>query len=83
MAVNLSTRGAVDAANLVEYCNHPGGTYYSELRKTHGHEVPYGVHVWCVGNEVDGPWNIGQKRAEEYVGMRLRQRKLCGVLIQK
>lgn len=66
MAVNLSTRGAVDAANLVEYCNHPGGTYYSELRKTHGHEVPYGVHVWCVGNEVDGPWNIGQKRAEEY-----------------
>lgn len=49
MAVNLSTRGAVDAANLVEYCNHPGGTYYSELRKTHGHEVPYGVHVMVCG----------------------------------
>lgn len=66
MAVNLSTRGAVDAANLVEYCNHPEGTYYSELRRQHGHEKPYGIHVWCVGNEVDGPWNIGQKRAADY-----------------
>lgn len=66
MAVNLSTRGAVDAANLVEYCNHPGGTYYSDLRRKHGHENPYGIKVWCVGNEVDGPWNIGTKWAEVY-----------------
>lgn len=66
MAVNMSTRGAVDAANLVEYCNHPAGTYYSELRKAHGHAEPYGVKVWCVGNEVDGPWNIGMKTAEMY-----------------
>lgn len=66
MAVNMSTRGAVDAANLVEYCNHPSGTYYSDLRRVHGHEEPYGVKVWCVGNEVDGPWNIGMKKAEVY-----------------
>lgn len=66
MAVNLSTRGAVEAANLVEYCNHPSGTYYSELRKSHGHEEPYQIRTWCVGNEVDGPWNIGKKRAEVY-----------------
>ena len=66
MAVNLSTRGAVDAANLVEYCNHPQGTYYSDLRRLHGHEQPYGIKTWCVGNEVDGPWNIGRKKAEVY-----------------
>ncbi len=66
MAVNLSTRGAVDAANLVEYCNHPQGTYYSDLRRLHGHKEPYGIKTWCVGNEVDGPWNIGRKRAETY-----------------
>lgn len=66
MAVNLSTRGAADAANIVEYCNHPGGTYYSELRKQHGHPDPYHIRTWCVGNEVDGPWNIGRKRPEQY-----------------
>lgn len=66
MSVNLSTRGAVDAANLVEYCNHPGGTYYSDLRKEHGHPEPYNIKTWCVGNEVDGPWNIGRKKAEVY-----------------
>lgn len=66
MAVNLSTRGAADAANLVEYCNHPGGTYYSDLRKKHGHEQPYNIRTWCVGNETDGSWNIARKRAKEY-----------------
>lgn len=66
MAVNLSTRDAVAAANEVEYFNYPEGTYYSELRKEHGHPQPYDVRVWCVGNEVDGPWNIGRKRAETY-----------------
>ena len=66
MAVNMSTRGAVDAANLVEYCNHPKDTFYSDLRRKHGHEEPYGIREWCVGNEVDGPWNIGTKRAEVY-----------------
>lgn len=66
MAVNMSTRGPVEAANLVEYCNHPGGTWYSEQRKEHGHEEPYDIKLWCVGNEVDGPWNIGMKKADVY-----------------
>lgn len=66
MAVNLSTRGAVDAANLVEYCNLPSGTYWSDLRRSHGNEEPFDIRVWFVGNEVDGPWNIGMKRAEDY-----------------
>lgn len=66
MAVNLGTRGADAARNLVEYCNHPGGTYWSDLRKSHGYEKPHGFKTWCLGNEMDGPWQICHKTAEEY-----------------
>jgi alpha-N-arabinofuranosidase len=66
MAVNLGTRGVQDACNLLEYCNMPGGTRYSDLRISHGDKDPYGIKVWCLGNEMDGPWQIGRKTAEEY-----------------
>jgi alpha-L-arabinofuranosidase len=66
MAVNLGTRGVDAARNLVEYCNHPGGSYWSDLRKSHGYADPHNIKVWCLGNEMDGPWQIGQKTAEEY-----------------
>ncbi|NMA82800.1 MAG: alpha-N-arabinofuranosidase [Epulopiscium sp.] len=66
MAVNLGTRGIDEARNLLEYCNHPGGTYWSDLRKKHGYEKPHNIKVWCLGNEMDGPWQIGHKTAEEY-----------------
>lgn len=66
MAVNLGTRGIDDARNIVEYCNHPGGTYWSDLRRAHGYEEPHDVKVWCLGNEMDGPWQIGHKTAVEY-----------------
>ncbi|GEK60182.1 alpha-N-arabinofuranosidase [Marinococcus halophilus] len=66
MAVNLGTRGIDAARNLLEYCNHPGGTYYSELRKSHGYEQPHHIKTWCLGNEMDGPWQIGGKTADEY-----------------
>jgi alpha-N-arabinofuranosidase len=66
MAVNLGTRGADAARNLVEYCNHPGGTYWSDLRKSHGYADPHKFKVWCLGNEMDGPWQIGHKTADEY-----------------
>lgn len=66
MAVNLGTRGVDDARNLIEYCNHPGGSYFSDLRRQHGHEQPYGIKTWCLGNEMDGPWQIGQKTPQEY-----------------
>ena len=66
MALNLGTRGIADACNLVEYCNHPGGTKYSDLRIAHGQKEPYGFKTWCLGNEMDGPWQIGSKTAEEY-----------------
>ena len=55
MAVNLGTRGITDACNLLEYCNHPGGTKYSDLRIKHGQKDPYGFKTWCLGNEMDGP----------------------------
>ena len=66
MAVNLGTRGAEAARDLVEYCNFPGGTKFSELRRKHGHEDPFAIRYWCLGNEMDGPWQIGHKTAEEY-----------------
>jgi alpha-N-arabinofuranosidase len=64
--VNLGTRGAQEAARLLEYCNHPEGTALAELRHRHGHPVPHGVRFWCLGNEMDAPWQIGQKSAAEY-----------------
>jgi alpha-N-arabinofuranosidase len=66
MAVNLGTRGVDAARTLVEYCNHPSGTYWSDLRRTNGSPEPYGVKLWCLGNEMDGPWQIGHKTAYEY-----------------
>lgn len=66
MAVNLGTRGTADACNLLEYCNHPSGTKYSDLRRKHGGEVPYGIKLWCLGNEMDGEWQLGKKTMDEY-----------------
>lgn len=66
LAVNLGTRGADAARNYLEYCNHPGGTYWSDLRRQHGYPTPHGVKLWCLGNEMDGPWQIGHKTATEY-----------------
>ncbi|MCU9615126.1 alpha-N-arabinofuranosidase [Caldibacillus lycopersici] len=66
MAVNLGTRGIDAARNLLEYCNHSGGTYYSDLRKAHGYSKPHNIKTWCLGNEMDGPWQIGHKTAYEY-----------------
>ncbi|QGQ45071.1 alpha-N-arabinofuranosidase [Metabacillus sediminilitoris] len=66
MAINLGTRGIDAARNLLEYCNHPGGTYWSDLRKQHGYKEPHKIKTWCLGNEMDGPWQIGHKTAEEY-----------------
>lgn len=66
MAVNLGTRGAEEARNIVEYMNHSGDTYWSDLRKSHGVNDPWGVKLWCLGNEMDGAWQMGAKTAEDY-----------------
>lgn len=66
LAVNLGTKGVDSARNLVEYCNHPSGSYWSDLRIRHGVKAPHRIKTWCLGNEMDGPWQIGHKTAEEY-----------------
>ena len=65
-AVNLGTRGPDAARNVVEYANHPGGSYYSDLRIKNGAREPLGIKLWCLGNEMDGPWQICHKTAYEY-----------------
>ncbi|BBH22783.1 intracellular exo-alpha-(1-_5)-L-arabinofuranosidase 1 [Paenibacillus baekrokdamisoli] len=66
MAVNLGTRGPEEARQLLEYSNHPSGTYWSDLRIQHGYKQPHNIKTWCLGNEMDGPWQIGAKTATEY-----------------
>ncbi|RZT07860.1 alpha-N-arabinofuranosidase [Kribbella sp. VKM Ac-2569] len=65
MAINLGTRGVQEALDLLEYTNHPGGTTLSDLREQHG-ASPYGIKLWCLGNEMDGPWQVGHKTPTEY-----------------
>lgn len=66
LAVNLGSRGLDEARAFLEYVNHPGGSYWSDLRRQNGRDEPWGVKLWCLGNEMDGPWQIGQKTAAEY-----------------
>lgn len=71
MAVNLGTRGADEARNLVEYANGNMPTYYAEMRRKNGFEKPFGIKVWCLGNEMDGKWQICAQTPLEYA------RKAC------
>ena len=66
LAVNLGTRGANAARDLVEYCNAPVGTAFAHRRAANGHAEPYGIGTWYLGNEMDGPWQIGHTTAAEY-----------------
>ena len=66
MAVNLGTRGVAEAIDILDYCNMEGGTYFSDLRRSHGYERPHNIKLWCLGNEMDGPWQIGHKTADDY-----------------
>lgn len=66
LTLNLGTRGIDAARNLVEYCNHPQGSYWSDLRREHGANEPFGIKLWCLGNEQDASWQVGQKTADEY-----------------
>ena len=65
-AINLGTRGPEQARDVVEYANHKSGSKFSDLRITNGRKDPFGIKVWCLGNEMDGPWQMGQKTAYEY-----------------
>ena len=66
LAVNLGSGTPEEAAQEIEYTNIEGGTALSDLRKKYGHEKPHDINMWCLGNEMDGEWQIGEKTAEEY-----------------
>ena len=66
LALNLGTRGVAEALDLLEYANHPAGTTLSDQRVANGAPDPHGVRLWCLGNELDGPWQTGHKTAAEY-----------------
>ena len=76
MAVNLGTRGADAARNLVEYCNLDTDTYYADLRRKNGFDKPFGIKLWCLGNEMDGEWQIGHKTPQEYARLACETAKL-------
>lgn len=76
LAVNLGTRGVDAARNLLEYCNFDHGTYYSDLRIRHGWRQPHQVKLWCLGNEMDGPWQIGHRSAREYGILAMQTAKI-------
>jgi alpha-N-arabinofuranosidase len=69
MGLNLGTGTPEQAAALVEYCNVDKGTHWSDLRRKNGTAEPYNVKHWCLGNEMDGPWQIGHMNAGDY-GMK-------------
>ncbi len=66
LAVNLGTRGVAEACELLEYCNYPEGTALSDRRVANGTKQPHDIRLWCLGNELDGPWQIGHRTAAEY-----------------
>ena len=66
ISVNLGTGTPEEARNWVEYCNSPVGTRYADLRARNGSEEPHDVKLWCLGNELDGPWQLGHVPAEQY-----------------
>jgi alpha-N-arabinofuranosidase len=66
LAVNLGTGTPEEARDWVEYCNAPAGTRVADQRVANGHPDPYGVRLWCLGNEMDGPWQLGHVPARDY-----------------
>jgi alpha-N-arabinofuranosidase len=66
LAFNLGTGSPEMAVAYVEYCNVEKGTKWSDLRRAHGYEQPHNVRCWCLGNEMDGPWQMGHMPAREY-----------------
>jgi alpha-N-arabinofuranosidase len=66
LGMNFGTGTAEMAVAYVEYCNYERGTKWSDLRRSHGYEKPHNVRWWCLGNEMDGPWQIGQMQSREY-----------------
>ena len=80
LCINAGTGSLDDARHWVEYCNVEKGTYYSDLRRKNGNEAPFNVKYIGLGNEIDGPWQIGQKSAEDYCKFALEAGKLISLI---
>jgi alpha-N-arabinofuranosidase len=65
-AVNLGTRGVLEALDVLDYTNTPSGTWRAEQRAANGSPEPYDIRMWCLGNEMDGPWQVGHMNADDY-----------------
>lgn len=76
ICINAGTGTIEDAAHWVEYCNAPAGTRYADLRVKHGHPEPYQVKYWALGNEPDGPWQLGHKSKEDYTKFAIEAAKM-------
>ncbi|KAL1672583.1 glycoside hydrolase family 51 protein [Schizophyllum commune] len=66
ICLNMGTGTLEDALAWVEYCNSSANTYYANLRRNNGHDQPHNVKYWSLGNEVWGPWQVGQMEAQDY-----------------
>ncbi|NCC36665.1 MAG: alpha-N-arabinofuranosidase, partial [Chloroflexia bacterium] len=66
LTVNLGTGTPEEARNWVEYCNCPCGTRYADMRTANGASEPHAVKLWCLGNEMDGNWQLGHVPADQY-----------------
>ena len=75
LAINLGTRGTLEALDLLEYANLAEGTARSDERKANGRDTPFGVRMWCLGNEMDGPWQLGHRSADDYGKLASRTAK--------
>ncbi|WP_159601181.1 arabinosylfuranosidase ArfA [Agromyces humi] len=75
LAVNLGTRGTLEALDLLEYSNISGGTALSQRRIDNGRTDAFGVKMWCLGNEMDGPWQLGHRSADDYGKLASRTAK--------
>jgi alpha-N-arabinofuranosidase len=76
ICINAGTGTIEDAAHWVEYCNAPAGTKYADLRVKYGHPEPYKVKYWALGNEPDGPWQLGHKNKEDYTKFAIEAAKM-------
>ncbi|MET0295916.1 MAG: alpha-N-arabinofuranosidase [Microbacterium sp.] len=75
LAVNLGTRGTLEALDLLEYANTSVTTARTDERAANGRETPFGVKMWCLGNEMDGPWQLGHRNADDYGKLASRTAK--------
>ncbi|MDP2998508.1 MAG: alpha-L-arabinofuranosidase C-terminal domain-containing protein [Bryobacterales bacterium] len=75
VCINAGLGTVEDARNWVEYTNDSRNTYWANARRKNGREKPYGVKYWGLGNEIDGPWQLGHKNAEDYSKFALEAAK--------